>query len=92
MVRLAAIFALGRIGGRRAQEALRTLADSDDAVDAEAADLALEEMLFYSSDEGIEIFDEEDEDDESWDLDPWSTFDELDDDDFGAYEDDEAGV
>jgi HEAT repeat protein len=92
MVRLAAIFALGRIGGRRAQEALRTLADSDDAVDAEAADLALEEMLFSSSDEGLEIFDEEDEDDESWDLDPWSTFDELDDDDFGAYEDDEAGV
>ncbi|MCB0189474.1 MAG: HEAT repeat domain-containing protein, partial [Caldilineaceae bacterium] len=89
MVRLAAIFALGRIGGQRAKEALRVLADSDDAVDAEAADLALEEMLFYGSDEGIELFDDEEDEEDSWDLDPWMTFDDLDDDDFGAYADDE---
>ncbi|MCB0056238.1 MAG: HEAT repeat domain-containing protein [Caldilineaceae bacterium] len=87
MVRLAAIFALGRIGSRRAQETLRSLADSDDEIEAEAAELALEEMLFYSSDEDVALFDDADEEDE-WDLDQWDTFDDLEDDDFGSYEDD----
>ena len=87
MVRLAAIFALGRIGSRRGQETLRSLADSDDAIEAEAAELALEEMLFYSSDEDVALFDDADEEDE-WDLDQWDTFDDLEDDDFGSYEDD----
>jgi len=89
VVRLAAIFALGRIGGRRVQSALRAIAQNDDSIEAEAADLALEEMLFFEEDEEIDLLEEEaEEDEESWDVDVWDTFDELDDDDFGAYEDD----
>ena len=89
MVRLAAIYALGRIGGRRVQERLRALAQSDDSIEAEAADLALEEMLFFENDDDVELWEDEDEEEEdSWDVDPWDTFDELEDDDFGTYEDD----
>ncbi|MEZ4674361.1 MAG: HEAT repeat domain-containing protein [Caldilineaceae bacterium] len=51
LVRLSAIFALGRLGGRRAQDALRIIANGDDGIDAEAADLALEEVLFYGDSE-----------------------------------------
>ncbi len=88
MVRLAAIYALGRIGGRRVQERLRALAQSDDSIEAEAADLALEEMLFFENDEDIDLLEEDEDEEESWDVDPWDTFDELEDDDFGTYEDD----
>jgi HEAT repeat protein len=89
IVRLAAIFAVGRIGGRRAQAALRAMTQADNAVDAEAANLALEDMLFYGDgDDAVLLEDAEDEEDDNWDLDPWATLDELDDDDFGAYEDD----
>ncbi|MEZ4734915.1 MAG: HEAT repeat domain-containing protein [Caldilineaceae bacterium] len=83
-VRLAAIFALSRIGGARAREALRALAAGEDAVDAEAADVALEEMLFYANDEGIPLLDDEGADEEDWD--PWEIGDEFDDDELGSYE------
>jgi len=87
MVRLAAIFALGRIGSRRAQETLRSLATSEEEIEAEAAELALEEMLFYASDEEVTLFDDGDEEEAEWDLDQWDTFDDLEDDDFGTYDD-----
>ncbi len=92
MVRLAAIYALGRIGGRRVQGALRALAQSDDTIEAEAADLALEEMLFFENDDDVDLLEkdaeDEDEEEDDWDVDPWDTFDELKEDDFGTYEDD----
>ena len=87
MVRLAAIFALGRIGSRRAQETLRSLATSEDEIEAEAAELALEEMLFYASEEEVTLFDDADEEEAEWDLDQWDTFDDLEDGDFGTYDD-----
>ncbi len=57
-VRLAAITALGRIGGNHGQEALRILADSEIPEEAAAADLALEEMLFYAEGGNMALFDE----------------------------------
>lgn len=57
-VRLAAITALGRIGGNDGQEALRILADSENPEEAAAADLALEEMLFYAEGGNMALFDE----------------------------------
>lgn len=88
-VRLAAIFAIGRLGGRRAQEVLRTIANSDepeDTIEVDAANLALEELLFFGDDERIMLLDEDEDEDETWDLDPWDTFDDLDDIDFGSYD------
>jgi HEAT repeat protein len=92
LVRLAAIFAAGRIGGQRAKQTLRAIANSEETLEAEAADLALEEMLADADHDDIDLFDEDaddEDDDDSWDKDDWDTFDELDDADFGAYEDDE---
>lgn len=85
-VRLAAIFALGRIGGSKAREALRTLTASDDPVEAEAADMALEEMLFFASGDGVALA-EESGADEGDDLDfaPWDAGEDFDDDALGAY-------
>jgi len=57
-VRLAAISALGHIGGKDGQEALRILADSEIPGEAAAADLALEEMLFHSEGGNMALFDE----------------------------------
>lgn len=88
-VRLAAIFAIGRLGGRRAQEVLRTIANSDepeDTIEVDAANLALEELLFFGDDERVMLLDEDEDEDETWDLDPWDTFDDLDDVDFGSYD------
>jgi HEAT repeat protein len=65
-VRLAAIFALGRLGGREAREALEILSASDDEVEADAAEQALEEMSFYADPDSIPLFDESEEDDEWW--------------------------
>lgn len=86
-VRLAAIFAIGRLGGHRAKEVLRSIANGEESVEAEAADLALEEMLFFGEAEETLFADEDGDEDEDWDLDPWDTFDELDDIDFGSYDD-----
>lgn len=86
-VRLAAIFALGRLGGGQAREALRVLTESEDAVEAEAADTALEEMLFFAGTEDIVLFDD-DGPGEGDDLDfaPWDAADDFDDKDLGKYD------
>jgi HEAT repeat protein len=90
-VRLAAIVALGRIGGPVAQDALETMLLSESPLEQEAADAALEEMQFFDQMDAISLFDELDvEDEEEWedsDDDEW--YDEIDeDDDLGEYEDD----
>jgi HEAT repeat protein len=81
-VRLAAIFALGRVGGRDARTALRAIGDEGDEIEAKAADDALEEMMFYADERnGISLFDDDDDaaddDDEPWD--------KPDDEDLGEY-------
>ena len=45
-VRLAAIEAQGHLGGKRARTALRTMANEGSDEEVEAAEIALEEMLF----------------------------------------------
>lgn len=72
-VRLATIFALGRLGGRRAKEMLNAMSASEDADEAKTADSALEEALFYGDDQGIPLFDESRED---WDddVDDWEAW------------------
>lgn len=85
-VRLAAVFALGRLGGKTAQEALRELAATENEGEAEAAEDALAEMLFYGSGEDSALYDEaldlEEDDDEG----PWDGRYRRDDDDLGTYE------
>lgn len=99
-VRIAAITALGRIGDKEGREALRILEESDIPEEAEAAGLALEEMLFYGEGGNMALFDEneldtdtagketdaEDEIDD-W-ADEWDMWDDDDDDNSGD-EDDE---
>jgi len=69
-VRLAVLFALGRIGGKIAIEILTTAAASVDADEAAAAEDALEEALFYTE-SNIPLFDEseaewDESDDDEW--------------------------
>lgn len=88
IVRLSAIFALGRIGGQRATDALKSIAEGDDIQEAEAAEMALEEMLFYSGSEAVAapLFDEQEVEDDSFDeLDPWHDWSDDEDDDLGEY-------
>jgi len=86
-VRLAAIAALGHLGGRRAREALRALSESEEALDAEAADTALEEMLFFGDGEGLSLLDEDDADEgDDRDFAPWDAADDFDDEELGAYD------
>lgn len=93
-VRLAAISALGRIGGQDARDALEAMLLSDNPVEVEAADAALEEMQIFDQMDAISLFDELDEEDEEWESDAddeeWydDMDDELDEDDLGEYEDD----
>ncbi len=70
-VRLAAIFALGRLGGDEAQEALEVMAAGEDELEAAAAEDALEEMSFYGESEEIPLFDESLAEPDEWDRDPW---------------------
>ncbi len=87
-VRLAVIFALGRLGGKPARRALAGIAASDDE-EAEAAELALEEMLFYAGEDAniYPLFEDADEEEAFDDLDPWDEWaDDDDDDDLGEYE------
>ena len=68
-VRLATLFALGRIGGKDAVEILTAAATSEDEDEAAAAEEALEDTLFHSSD--IPLLDESDnewdeESDDDW--------------------------
>jgi HEAT repeat protein len=86
-VRLAAISALGQIGGKAAQEALRNMRESEDPVEIEAADLALEELLFLQDDQEISLYDEDELLDE-WDQEPWDQpYDADDEGDWGDYAD-----
>lgn len=87
MVRLAAIFALGRLGGKPAHRALSSIAASD-TEEAEAAELALEEMLFYAGEnaDAYPLFEEADAEDDFDDLDPWDDWSDDDEDDLGEYE------
>lgn len=85
-VRMATIFALGRIGGKDAVDALQTVLIGDDAKEAAAAEMALEEMSFYADPEAVALFDERLDEDAGWDDDPlddWYDNDEL---DLGDYE------
>lgn len=70
-VRLAAIFALGRIGGKDAIEALEAMALSEDEDEIAAAELALEEASLYEEIGELPGFEEyeddwDDEEDEDW--------------------------
>lgn len=87
MVRLAAIFALGRLGGKPAHRALTSIAASD-TEEAEAAELALEEMLFYAGEaaDDYPLFEEPDAEEDFDELDPWDDWSDDDDDDLGEYE------
>jgi hypothetical protein len=70
-----------------AQDALEAMLLSDNAIEAEAADAALEELQFFDQMDAISLLEESDEDDEweSDDDDEW--YDELnDDDDLGEYD------
>jgi HEAT repeat protein len=84
-VRLAAIFALGRLGGKAAREALREVADSEYAEEAAAATDALEEMLFYASADEIPLFDESQDVEPGSDDEPWDSWFGSDDSDLGTY-------
>ena len=72
-VRLAAIFALGRVGGRRAKEMLNAMSGSEDPDEVKTAENALEESLFYGDAQGIPLFDEslEEWDDDADDWEAW---------------------
>jgi HEAT repeat protein len=85
-VRLAAMFALGHIGGPQARDALQTLVESSDEVEAFAAEQALEEMDFYASAEAaaLPLFDESEADEDA--LDDPDDWDNDEDADLGEYE------
>lgn len=63
-VRLAAIDALGHLGGKEARDALRLVANEGDEAEAGAAEVALEEMLFYTESGAVPLYEDEDEDDD----------------------------
>ena len=70
-VRMAVLFALGRLGGKDAIEILTAAATSEDEEEAAAAEDALEEALFYGNDNDIPLFDEseaewDEEGDDEW--------------------------
>jgi len=60
-VQQAAVWALGRIGGRAAREALETLYESDDEVLSQAAADALDEIDLLGESVGIPLFEDLDE-------------------------------
>jgi len=65
-VRLAAIDALGHLGGQAARDALRQVTAEGDDAEAAAAELALEEMLFYTETDTVSLY-VDDDDDETFD-------------------------
>lgn len=86
-VRLAAIYALGHIGGSDARDALEVVLLGDDAEEVEAAENALEEMSFYADLEAISLFDESEDEDAEWDGDSDVWYD-MEDRELGEYADD----
>ncbi|MBI1295901.1 hypothetical protein GC175_13185 [bacterium] len=70
-VRLAAIFALGHLGGDEATEALNAMLESTDPDEVTAAEDALEEIVFFGDPNAIPLFDESE--------DEWETDDDPDD-------------
>ena len=87
-VRLAAIFALGRIGGTDARDALEAMYLSNNPVEVEAAQDALEEMQFYAE-TAVALFDDALEDDDELDTDPVDDWYDLEDRELGDYDDDD---
>ena len=85
-VRLGAIFALGRLGGSEATNALKIIADEDDEEIAAAAEEALEEMAFFANLEGVPFLEEDQDEGSNVELDPWDSWNDVDDADFGSYE------
>ncbi|MCO5213599.1 MAG: HEAT repeat domain-containing protein [Caldilinea sp.] len=88
IVRLSVIFALGRLGGQRARTALEEIAAGEDVYEAQAAEMALEEMMFYTGADAtaIPLFDDADDEEMLEDVDPWDEWPDDDDDDLGEYE------
>ena len=70
LVRLAAIFALGHLGGREARTVLQRMSHSTDETEAMAAEEALDELAFYAGAEAqvapLFVEEDEDDDDEDW--------------------------
>lgn len=58
-VRLAAIDALGHLGGKEARDALRLMANEGEEAEAAAAEVALEEMGFFAEAGAVPLYDEE---------------------------------
>lgn len=85
-VRLAAIFALGRIGGQDARDALDTVILAGIPDEVEAAEQALEEMQFYAENDAIALYDESMDDEDEWDNDPGDGWLDWEDRDLGTYE------
>lgn len=87
-VRLASIFALGRLGGEEARAALQSLAAAPESVESEAAEQALEELQFFAQADSIPLLNELPDDLADMDEETWSDVaDMLDDDlfeDFNA--------
>lgn len=69
-VRLAAIFALGRLGGQDAEDALDVMLASEDEDEVRAAEEALEEIVFFGKADEIPLYDESesdwDEEEDEW--------------------------
>jgi len=84
-VRLAVIFALGRIGGKKARDALRIISDSGEPDEVEAADEALDELNFLAGPNAIPLLEEAADEEEDWDGEPWA---DRRDDNLGEYDKD----
>jgi HEAT repeat protein len=87
-VRLAAIFALGRIGGEDAQDALEMVITGENVQEVEAAEAALEEMQFYADLNAVALFDETLDEEEEWSTDDEEDWYDLDDRELGEYDPD----
>ena len=81
-VKLAAIAALGQIGGKEVRELLEAMRLSDDPAEVEAADLALEELMFAAEEDDDFLADDVIDE---WEDEPWTHWRSRDDADLGAY-------
>jgi HEAT repeat protein len=87
-VKVAAILALGRIGGRDAREVLEAVRLEEEEELVEAADFALEELMFFASKESeLSLLEENEDALDDWDdIEPWHRGHDLDESDLGTYE------